>query len=69
MIPLMLAALALAASAAEPFTVELLFTHPYVTGTALNNPAWFPDGLASGIYLARVQAGKWSVQQKVVHLK
>ncbi|RJP77290.1 MAG: T9SS C-terminal target domain-containing protein [Candidatus Zixiibacteriota bacterium] len=32
-------------------------------------PAWFPDGLASGIYLARIEAGKWSAQQKIVHLK
>ncbi|RJP79562.1 MAG: S9 family peptidase [Candidatus Zixiibacteriota bacterium] len=44
LIPLMLALLALTASAAEPFTVELLFTHPYVTGTAPNNLAWSPNG-------------------------
>jgi dipeptidyl aminopeptidase/acylaminoacyl peptidase len=44
LIPAMLAALALSAVAAEPFTIEALFSHPYVTGTAPGHLVWSPDG-------------------------
>lgn len=41
---ILLALLTSAACAAEKFTVEALFTHPIIVGTAPSNPVWSPDG-------------------------
>jgi hypothetical protein len=34
-----------------------------------HNLSWFPQGLASGVYLAQVRAGNFTAREKVVYLK